>query len=395
MPRNVSPEDEQFRERLSTWLAENLPPGWAEREYLPHFDDEHERVRFHKDWHKKLYQAGLVGYNWPKEKGGMGLSLAQQAIYSEEMTKWRAPDPLGRMGLNMVGPTLIQFGTEEQQNRFLPGILSGDEIWCQGYSEPNSGSDLASLRTRAVEDGDDFVVNGQKIWTSNAQNAQWMFLLVRTDPDAPKHRGISYLLMDMNTPGITIRPLKEITGRAYFNEVFFDDVRVPKKNLVGEKNRGWYVGVTTLSYERTGIGSTVDVSQMLGNLVGLAKRVRWNGGTAWDDPRVRHRLAKLEVDLQSLAAVGRKTQEVVIAGGVPGHEASMAKVLKTELQQNIARLAMDLLGPYGPLERHSAHARAEGQWAYEYLLWRAASIYGGTNEIQRNIIAERGLGLPR
>ena len=368
MVTKLSREDEAFRTRLNNWLRDNLPEGWAERETVPRFDKDEERVVFQREWHRKLYQAGLTGYNWPKEKGGMGLSLTQQAIYTEEMAHWRAPEPMGRMGLNMVGPTLVQFGTPEQQDRYLPTILNGDEIWCQGYSEPNSGSDLASLRTRAIEDGDDFVVNGQKIWTSGAQHADWCFCLVRTDPDAPKHKGISYLLIDMKTPGITIRPLKDIVGRSHFNEVFFDDVRVPKKNLVGEKNRGWYVGVTTLSYERTGIGSTVDVSQMLDNLVRLAKRVRWNGGTTWDDPRVRHRLAQLEVDLQALAAVGRKTQEVVIAGGVPGHEASMAKVLKTELQQNIARMAMDLLGPYGPLERHSAHVRAEGQWAYEYLL---------------------------
>lgn len=395
MVTKLSREDEAFRTHLSNWLRDNLPEGWTERETVLRFDKDEERVAFQREWHRKLYQAELTGYNWPKDKGGMGLSLSQQAIYTEEMAQWRAPGPMGRMGLNMVGPTLIQFGTPEQQDRYLPTILNGDEIWCQGYSEPNSGSDLASLRTRAIEDGDDFVVNGQKIWTSGAQHADWCFCLVRTDPDAPKHKGISYLLIDMKTPGITIRPLKDIVGRSHFNEVFFDDVRVPKRNLVGEKNRGWYVGVTTLSYERTGIGSTVDVRQMLSNLVRLAKRVHWNGGTTWDDPRVRHRLAQLEVDLQALAAVGRKTQEVVIAGGVPGHEASMAKVLKTELQQNIARMAMDLLGPYGPLERHSAHAQAEGQWAYEYLLWRAASIYGGTNEIQRNIIAERGLGMPR
>ena len=200
---------------------------------MTRFDSDEERVALQGEWHRKLHQAGLTGYNWPKEYGGMDLSLRQQLIYTEEMAKWRAPQPLGGSALAQLGPTIIQYGTEEQKQRFLPKLLSGEEIWCQGYSEPNSGSDLASLRTRAVEDGDDFVVNGQKIWTSGAQHSDWCYCLVRTDPDAPKHRGISLILMDMKTPGITIRPLIDITGRHHFNEVFFDDVRVPKKNLLG------------------------------------------------------------------------------------------------------------------------------------------------------------------
>ncbi|HEX2171111.1 MAG TPA: acyl-CoA dehydrogenase [Dehalococcoidia bacterium] len=395
MTTELTREDEEFRQRLRAWLAENLPPGWTEREDVTDFEGDEERIELQREWHRKLHAAGLTGYNWPKEYGGMGLSLRQQIIYTEEMAKWRAPQPLGRSAMAQLGPTIIQYGTEEQKRRFLPPLLSGEEIWCQGYSEPNSGSDLASLRTRAVEDGDDFVINGQKIWTSGAQYSDWCYCLVRTDPEAPKHRGISLILLDMKTPGITIRPLIDITGRHHFNEVFFDDVRVPKTNLLGEKNRGWYIGASLLSYERVGVGQTMDASQQLDALVRLAKRLPRNGGSVWDDPRVRIRIAQLKVDFEAMAAVGDRLQALVAAGGIPGPEASMAKVLKTEFQQNTAKTAMDLLGLYAPLQRGSAHAVANGQWANEYLLWRAATIYAGTNEIQRNIIAERGLGMPR
>jgi alkylation response protein AidB-like acyl-CoA dehydrogenase len=395
MPDELTREDEELRTRLNTWLAENLPPGWTEREQVMDFESDDERVALEREWHLKLHAAGLTGYNWPKEYGGMGLNLSQQMIYAEEMAKWRAPKPLGGSAMNQLGPTIIQYGSEEQKQRYLPTMLSGEEIWCQGYSEPNSGSDLASLRTRAVEDGDDFVVNGQKIWTSGAQHSDLCYCLVRTDPEAPKHRGISLLLLDMKTPGITIRPLIDITGHHHFNEVFFDDVRVPKKNLLGEKNRGWYVGATLLSYERVGVGQTIDAVQQLESLIRLAKRLRRNGGTAWDDPAIKTRIAQLQVDFAAMAAIGDRLNVLVAAGGIPGPEASMAKVLKTEFQQNTARTAMDLLGSYAPLVRGSANAIADGQWAYEYLRWRAATIYAGTNEIQRNIIAERGLGMPR
>src|SRR5271163_3238229 len=259
MDLDFSAEDEAFRQELRSWLAVNLPEARGDSGSI---DDKlgvlHEgpggwerRLK----WHRKLNEGGWVGLSWPKEYGGRDASITQQLIYGEEMTRVNAPMLVNVLGIMLVGPTLIRLGTEEQKKRYIPKILTAEEIWCQGYSEPNSGSDLASLQTRAVEDGDDFVVNGSKIWTSAAHHADWIFLLVRTDPEAPKHKGISYLLVDMKTAGITVRPLVQMTGASGFNEVFFDDVRVPKRNLVGEKNQGWQVAITTLMFERRGAGA--------------------------------------------------------------------------------------------------------------------------------------------
>ena len=390
-----SAEDEALRRELREWLAANLPLGWADQEFVPREDDFDQQMEFQRRWHHKLHAGGWAGADWPKEYGGRGLTPVQRRIVHEEMTRHKAPEPLGFMGLTMVAPTLMQFGTKEQQARYIPKIQTGEEIWCQGYSEPNSGSDLASIRTRAIEDGDDFVINGQKIWTSFARQADWMFLLARTDPEAPKHRGISYLLLDMKTPGITVRPLKTITGGAHFNEVFFDNVRFPKQNLVGEQNRGWYVGVATLAYERSIFSDTVPITQLLEALVRLAKATRRNGGSAWEDLAIRHEIADLRVRIAQIETLDRRIFETQLRGAVPGNEAPMAKVLNSETEQRLAGLAQRILGPYGPLTPGSAHVRAGGNWAYQYLWCRATSIYSGTNEIQRNIIAERGLGLPR
>ena len=255
MDFKFSAEDEAFRAELRSWLEANLPGRERGEHAEGAFSDEsashwERRVA----WHKKMHGGGWVGISWPKEYGGRGATLTQQLVYGEEMSRAHAPALVNELGIMLVGPTLIHWGTEEQKKRYMPKILSADEIWCQGYSEPGSGSDVASLQTRAVEDGDYFVVNGQKVWTSDAHHADMCILLVRTDPDAPKHKGISYILVDMHSPGITVRPLVQITGERGFNEVFFEDVRVPKKNLVGEKNQGWQVAITTLMFERTGVG---------------------------------------------------------------------------------------------------------------------------------------------
>ena len=388
-------ENQALRQELRAWLKANLPAGWTEQEFVPINPDMYAQARFEHWWHKKLYEGGWAGAAWPKEYGGRGLNAEQTRIYQEEIARAKAPQPLGYMGLLMVGPTLITYGTEEQKARFLPKILSGEEIWCQGYSEPNSGSDLASLRTTAILDGDEFVINGQKIWTSNAHLADWMFLLARTDKDVPKHKGISYLLLDMKTPGLTIRPLVQITGEAHFNETFFDNVRVPRENLVGELNRGWYVGVTTLAHERAISANTVSVRQLFDAVLSLSKRTRRGNGTAWQDPRIRQELADLKVRIEGLEAVAEVVHTVQAAGGAPGAEANMSKLLRANIHQDLARLAMQFLGPYGVLERGSARALDGGHWPYTYLQERMRSIAGGTNEIQLSIIAERGLGLPR
>src|SRR5215471_19243242 len=293
-----SKEDEAFRKEVRNWLKANLPKkDKTVSDLMPH---DPERVRRAKEWQRKLYEAGYVAMNWPKEYGGQEADLMRQTIVNEELVLARAPGLIGASGLGMLGPTLIQLGSEEQKRRYLPKILTAEEIWCQGYSEPGAGSDLASLRTRAELVGDTFVVNGQKVWTSNAQHADWMFCLVRTDPDARKHAGISYLLIDMKTPGITVRPLVQMTGDPGFNEVFFEDVRVPRANLVGRLNDGWQVANATLAHERNMLGSTVRTQQTFQRLVRLAQRERRQGARASADPVMRQRLADLAMRVETM-----------------------------------------------------------------------------------------------
>ena len=289
MDFNFTAEDEAFRREFRAWLKDNAPAeGLPDADALAEDDESSWEKRV--DWYRKLYQGGWAGIDWPKDYGGRGAGILQTIVYHQELARARSPMPYIGSGLGLIGPTLIHWGTEDQKLRFLPKILSAEEIWCQGYSEPNSGSDLASLQTRAVEDGDDFVVNGQKVWTSTAHHADWIFLLVRTDPDAPKHKGISYLLVDMHSPGVTVRPLVQMTGSSGFNEVFFDDVRVPKKNLIGEKNQGWQVAITTLMFERRGSGGTG--TGQLKELTRLAKKIKRNGVSAWEDASVRQKIAE-------------------------------------------------------------------------------------------------------
>jgi alkylation response protein AidB-like acyl-CoA dehydrogenase len=299
------------------------------------------------------------------------------------------------MGIQMVGPTLMKYGTEEQRKQFLPRILTADDIWCQGYSEPGAGSDLASLRTRAEIDGDFFVVNGQKVWTSNAQFADWMFCLVRTDPSAPKHDGISYLLIDMKTPGITVRPLVQMTGDPGFNEVFFEDVRVPRKNLVGELHQGWQVANATLAHERNMLGSTTRTQQILQALVHLARKEKRNGKPASADPVVRQRLAALAIRVETMKLEAYRQLTDALRGRRPGISAAVNKLVATELNHDLAKAALDVLGSYGPLGRHDRRARSRGIWPLDYMFSLGLIIGGGTSQIQKNIIAERGLGMPK
>src|SRR5438309_3552284 len=284
MDFNFSPEDEAFRKEFRGWLEKNKDHAPVARELLATEEDGgwEERV----GWDRRLNEGGWMAVSWPKEYGGRGASVLQNIIYHQELGRAGTNVPFTGMGISLLGPTLIHWGTEEQKKRYIPKILTGDEIWCQGYSEPNAGSDLASLQTRAVEEGDYFIVNGQKVWTSLAQHADWIFLLVRTDPDAPKHKGISYLLVDMHSPGVTVRPLVQMTGGRGFNQMFFEDVRVPKKNLVGEKNNGWLVALTSLMYERR----ARDLTPIVLELAALARLVWRDGASAWEDSRVRQRI---------------------------------------------------------------------------------------------------------
>jgi alkylation response protein AidB-like acyl-CoA dehydrogenase len=395
MDFNFSAEEEAFRQKVRGFLAEHLPKGWGTGGFrLPEGTSE---IEFARQWQRTLNDHGLLGLSWPKEYGGHGASQAQLAIFNEEMARIRAPGPLNGLGLIMAGPVLMVHGTEEQKKRFLPKILSCEEVWCQLFSEPNSGSDLASLRTRGELVGDEFIVNGQKIWTTMAQISDWGMLLVRSDTTAPKHRGISYLLVDMHSPGITVRPLRQITGGAEFNEVFFENVRVPRANLVGGLHEGWRVASTTLSNERgtSALGVIVNFQNLFEALVDLTRRTKRPGGAAAADPLIRQRLAQFYVDLQELRYTAYRSLTKVLRGETPGPEGSITKLNWSELSQRMHDFAMETLGPASQLVKGSKSAVQNGRWQFNFLASRSATIAAGTSEVQRNAIAERILGLPK
>src|SRR5436190_18777013 len=393
MDLTYTPEELAFQREVRAWLKRNVPK--RQRDDRPIEFGDPRRIASAKAWQRKVYEAGYLALAWPKDWGGQGADIMRQTIVNEEMVRARAPALIGMMGVQMVGPTLIQFGTEEQRRRHLPKILTADEIWCQGYSEPGAGSDLASLRTRAELVGDTFIVNGQKVWTSNAQHADWMFCLVRTDPDARKHAGISYLLIDMKTPGITVRPLVQMTGDPGFNEVFFEDVRVPRANLVGRLNDGWQVANATLAHERNMLGSTVRTQQTFQRPLRLAQREHRNGARASADPVVRQRLADLAIRVETMKLEAYRQLTNALRGRPPGIAASVNKLVTTELNHDIARAALEVLGSYGPLARRSRRAPDQGVWPVDYMFSLGLIIGRGTSQIQKNIIAERGLGLPK
>jgi len=386
-----TPEEAAFRKEVREFIAREAPKDVQRGE--GGFGGQGEAW---KAWVKKLAARGWVAPAWPKEYGGAGMSVMEQFIFNWEMAEARAPRP-GGIATGFAGPTLIVHGTEEQKKKYLPEILEGDVVWCQGYSEPGAGSDLASIQTRAIRDGDDYVVNGQKIWTSGGHMAKWMILLARTDPDAPKHRGITYFIADMKAPGVTVRPLVNMAYTHEFNEVFFEDVRIPKENIIGEENRGWYLAQTTLSFERSNIGGAVGARQGVEDLVKLAKSSKYS--TLRADPAVRFELVDRMVEAGVATQMSLKIISIQAKEGVaPGHEASVAKLYGTELNQRIARTAMKVFGLYGQIDSKSPgieDARLLGRYKYQYLRSVANTIEGGTSEIQRNIIATRGLGLPR
>ena len=382
-----TPAQAEFRREVREFIAANFPPelrGAGTEGVGPQLRPAFEQ------WRKALGRKGWIAAGWPKEYGGAGLSPLEQFIFSQESAEASAPS-VGGIGVMMLGPTLIVHGSDEQKRRHLPGILSGDVTWCQGYSEPGAGSDLASLQTRAVRDGDDWVVNGQKIWTSGAHEADWCFLLTRTDPAAPKHRGITYLLVDMRTPGITVRPLINMAGSHGFNEVFFENVRVPAENVVGEVNRGWYVGTTTLDFERSSIGSTIGHRQTVERYAAWLREHR-QGLPLHAVEASRVALASRMVETQVLIMLSYRIVSMQAAGLVPNAEASIAKLFNSELGQRIAATAVAMMGMDGQV---LGEATPGGAAAVDYLWNVCMTIAGGTSEIQRDIIATRGLGLPR
>ncbi len=386
-----TPVEAVWRKEVHSFLQTEMPAGLR--------DADGEGGLFGRgpamaEWRKRVAAKGWIAPHWPKEYGGAGMGAKDQFIMNEEFAEAEAPN-VGGFGVMMIGPTLITHGSEEQKKRFLPSILKGEMVWCQGYSEPGAGSDLASLQTRAVRDGDDYVINGQKIWTTGAQYADWMYMLARTDPDAPKHRGISMFLFDMKSPGVSVRPLTTMAGAQSFNEVFFDNVRVPALQRVGEENRGWYVGATLLDFERSGIGSAVGVRKQLERMLSyvgpemdkLAFKTRSNLRLEFADRWIEANMAKwLSYRVISMQA----------AGQIPNHEASVTKLYMSEMQQRIAALGMHMAGLRGMIyDPKSPHAVMGGRVAISYVGSVSSSIAGGSSEIQRNIIATRGLGLPR
>ncbi len=396
MDFSFTPEQESFRQELRTWLTANVPP---EASQLRHLQPQasSEDLQFLKAWQKKVYDGGWAGVSWPKEYGGRGASLVERMIFDQEMAAHQAPGLLNVLGLEIVGPTLIVHGTEAQKKAHLPKILSGEEIWCQGFSEPNSGSDLGSLRTRAVDQGDYFVVTGQKVWTSLASYGDWCQLLVRTNPDAPKHQGISCLLVDLKSPGINVRPLRTLTGDSEFNEVFFEDVKVPKVNLLGEKDQGWRIIITSLMFERQGLGFYFTFAQKryYDDVREQARQSQRYGSPVVADPQVRQKMAQAYIDCELLKLNNYRALTRLLRGNSPGPEGSVPKLQWAEMNQRLQELAIEIQGSYGQLYQGEEKAQHGGYWQYGFLRSRANSIEGGTSEIQRNIIAERVLGLPK
>ncbi len=404
MDFNYSPEEEAFRKEVRDWLAENmkeLPEWWGRRDVTGPEPDSEEYNQFSLWWHRKLYDAGYVGIAWPKEYGGRGATLIEQVVFSEEMAKAGTPGSANIMGLAWVGPVIISYGTEEQKKRFLPKILTAEEIWCTLYSEPEAGSDLANVQTRAVEDGDDFVINGQKVWSSAAQQSDWGVLLARTDPDAPKHRGLSYLLVNMHSPGITLRPLRQITeitggaGYSAFCETFFDDVRIPKHQILGEKNKGWYVLMGALEFERSFLGESIGRENTIKSLIGVAKGTEHNGQSLSKDPLIRQRLAQFYIEVNILKYLGLRNLTQQLRGGRPGSEGVIIPLFAAEFEQRLQDFAMQVQGPYCQLITGSKYAIDQGRWQQSFIHARMQTIGGGTSEVRRNIIAQRVLGLPR
>ncbi|MFD5625635.1 acyl-CoA dehydrogenase family protein [Streptomyces sp. NPDC127072] len=382
--------DEEFRERLRAFLTEHHPGRRPK--------DPTERLAWQKSWLATLYDAGYAGPSWPREYGGMDLNFARQVIYQEEYAKARVPGPLGT-GLGIAAPTLVTYGTAEQKERFLRPMLRGDAVWAQGYSEPEAGSDLPALRTTARREGggpDDpgaeYVVNGQKVWNSAADIADIIFTLVRTGPPGSRQEGISYLLIDAHAPGITVRPLRDLTGDAHFCEIFFNDVRVPVADRIGEENGGWPLVRTSLGHERAAgaMNQAARYRRVLDELIELARE---RGATA--DPLVRDRLADFEIRVSVMRLTGIRTIADIMARGEPGPASSTSRLFIVTFEQDLHEFALDLLGPYGILGRGDPHAVQRGRWVWGFLRTRASTIGAGTAEIQRNTIAEQVLGLPR
>ena len=389
MDTRFSEEDEAFRREIAGWLEENLEGDFEVVRGRGGPGDEHALFEERHAWERRLGEAGWIGIGWPEGVGGRNLSLTQQVIFYEEYARAGGPGRVGHIGEGLLAPTLIHYGSEEQKQRFLPGIRSGEEIWCQGYSEPNAGSDLANVQTRAARVGDEWLISGQKVWTSGAATSDWCFVLCRTNPDAPKHKGLSYLLVPMRQEGVEVRPIVQLTGDSEFSETFFDEARTPVENVVGEPGDGWKVAMGTLAFER---GASTLGQQMLfqNELDQVIEAARANGKAR--DPIIRQRIARAWIGLriQRYNALRTLSQS---PGAELSREAMITKIYWANWHRDLGKLAMDVLGPQSEIAAAAPYDLNALQRLF--LFTRSDTIYGGSNQIQRNIIAERALGLPR
>ena len=394
MDLNYTPEDVAFRKSVRAWLEQNLPRN-------PIRTLEERRV-----WHRRLYEGGYLGMGWPKAYGGGDARPMEQAIVADELARASAPAPTNGLGLGIVGPTIVVHGTDAQKTRYLRKILAAEELWCQLYSEPNAGSDLAALRTRAEDKGDHFIVNGQKTWTSAGSIADWGLLLARTDPAVAKHKGITCFLINMRQPGIEVRPLKQITGSSEFSEVFMTNARVEKADQIGRLGEGWAIAQTTLGYERGGraLARITSYASQYGRLVEVARRLKRHGRPLIDDPVIRQKLGRIWAELEVERYGALRMLTLLERGEHPGAGGSLTKLSYSEFEKRFMEMAMEILGPYGQLtEGAPEELRLEidtavgeqGTWAYAFLWSRAGTIYAGSSEIQKNVIGERILGLPK
>ena len=380
MDFELSLSETEFRDEVRSWLAANKP-----REEAVAGESQREFIDRRRAWQKKLHDAGYVGITWPKEYGGRGAGFMEQLIFNDEMILAKAPDPINVIGLGMGGPVVIAHGTEEQKKRYLAPLLSAEEIWCQGFSEPNAGSDLSGLQTRAEDKGDHYVVNGQKVWTTLAHVAKWCMLVTRERKEANPRDGLTYLLVDMESPGVEVRPLVQITGDAEFNEIFFHDVKVPKSQILGEPGQGWAVAMTTLLHERGTLGLALATRAQI-TAAELAEHARKIGRGS--DPLVRQTIAQFTIEARALQLNGYRAVTAMKRNGIPGPEGSILKLMWSELNQRMTETAVDIAGPAGQVDDGDG-------WRYLFLRSRANTIEAGTSEVLRNILAERVLGLPR
>jgi alkylation response protein AidB-like acyl-CoA dehydrogenase len=381
MDFDLTPSEQAFRDEVRSWLQANAPGQDDE----PEEAGRREWIDRRRDWQRKLHQAGYVGIGWPKEYGGRGATLMEQLIFNEEMIKQRAPEPINVIGLGMGGPVIIAHGTDAQKKRYLPPLLGAEEIWCQGFSEPNAGSDLSALQTRAEDRGDHYLVNGQKVWTTLAHVSKWCLLLARERKEENPRDGLTYLIVDMESRGIEVRPLVQITGDAEFNEIFFKDVQVPRPQVLGAPGQGWAVAMTTLLHERGTLGMALATRAQI-TAAELADHARLLGRGG--ERLVRQRLAQHYIEARALQLNGYRAISAMMRDGIPGPEGSLMKLFWSELNQRMQETAVDLMGPMGQVQNG-------GQWQYGFLRSRANTIEAGTSEVLRNIVAERVLGLPR